>query len=202
MKKVIALFLAFALIMMASSVAPALAAKPTTVPCSFTLAAFSNLDPGESWWTGDGTIFHVRGRTASVGIFPRNNPALLIGEAVGVTDLDFNTKTGQGNAIRTYTMTFYSPVNYPSRTPAGVPNPFGIGTLEGMAVLKATSLYLNANAGDFTGLLVATHGTGDFENAKLMAELEGHPFTLPSPPFPPGTTTIRIFLTGELTFHE
>jgi hypothetical protein len=164
------------------------------------LAAFANLDPGESWWTGGGTIFHVRGRTATVGIF--SAPTILIGEAVGVTDLDFNTKTGEGNAIRTYSMTFYSPVNWPSLTPANIPNPIGIGTLEGKAVLKATSLYLNAQAGDFTGLFVATHGTGDFENAKLMAELEGHPFTLPSPPAPPGITTIRIFLTGELTFHE
>ena len=199
MKAITVIVLAMALSMLCLTFAPALALKPTVVPCSFTMVALQNLEPGESWWTGDGTIFHIRGRTASVGIL--TSPTLMVGMAVGVTDMDFNTKTGEGNAIRTYSIEFFEPVIFtrnPPYAPTGVPNPFGIGTLEGKAVLKVTSLYNNLNAGDFTGLLVATHGTGDFENAKLVADLEGHPFTIPGTT----TTTIKISLSGELTFHK
>lgn len=212
MKRVAVVVLVLALSMLFAAVVPAMAAKPTVVPCAFTASAINLLDPGKVWWTGDDTILHVRGIALSYGLFM--GPTLQIGRVEIITDFNFNTETGEGNTVRTWCMTFIEPLNYPQGTPANVPNPYGIGTLEGKEVGKATSVYAlvlpqSPNLmmpGDYTGLLVATHGTGDFEKAKLMGETVGAPFN-----FYPGKWTERIrvgwngvdpVITGELTFHK
>jgi len=212
-KKVVVVAFALALSTILAMVAPAMAAKPTVVPCAFTASATPPLlDPGKVWWTGDGTILHVRGLVVKYGLFMGAN--LQIGSMEMITDMDFNTETGEGNAVREWTMTFIEPLNYPAGTPANVPNPYGIGTLEGREVGKVTSVYALVRPespqlmmpGDYTGLLVATHGTGDFEKAKLMAETVGAPFNFVSNRW---TERIRVgwngvgpLITGELTFHE
>ena len=50
-------------------------------------------------------------------------------------------------------------------------NPYGVGTLEGTMVIDVTSLGAVPSPGDGTGFVVATHGTGAFEKAKLTADV-------------------------------
>jgi len=207
-KKVAVVVLALAMLMTFAAVAPAMAVKPSVVDCCFRAATKADLDYGEFWWTGGDTILHVRGLTKLMSLF--YGPTLKIGEAIISTDYDFNTKTGKGNFVRTWEMTFFEPVIFPSMKPAGIPNPYGIGTLEGKEVGEATRIFFQIPGGtglslaDFTGKLVATHGTGDFEKAKLMADTLGFP--LPPPPMKPLFVAIDVGgtlaePTGELTFH-
>jgi hypothetical protein len=189
-------------------VTPVSAVKPSVVDCYFRAATKADLDYGEFWWTGGDTILHVRGLTKLMALF--YGPTLKIGEAIVTLDYDFNTKTGKGNFVRTWEITFFEPVIFPSMKPAGIPNPYGIGTLEGKEVGEATRIFFQLGGGtslslsDFTGKLVATHGTGDFEKAKLTADTLGFP--LPPPPKVPLFVTIDVGgslaePTGELTFH-
>jgi hypothetical protein len=201
MKKTAVVILAMALLMLFAAVAPVMATKPTVVACGFTAATMVDLDDGKFWWTGDNTILHVRGLTKLDGLFM--GPTTMIGTAIITTDFDFNTKTGEGNFVRTWEMTFFEPRKYPSGDPAGIPNPYGIGTLDGKEVGKATSYTTSLSPCPYTGKLVATHGTGDFEKAKLSADTFGFLFA-PRP----GIYIVRISVggdlaapTGELTFH-
>lgn len=200
MKKTTIAVLTLTLLMLCPALAPVLAAQPTTVPCDFFMMAMASVtigDDGEVWWTGDGTILHVRDRISYAGLFASvNSKTVMIGDAEVTTDFNFNTITGEGTAIRIFKMTFFDPLKYPLMTDAGVDNLYGIGTLTAKAVLKATSLYHNAQPGDFTGLLVATHGTGDFAKAKLTADLQGSILSLPS------GETIKTLVIGEFTFHS
>ena len=208
MKKVAVAVLAFAILLMCAAVAPVMAIEPAVVDCYFRAATKADLDDGEFWWTGGDTILHVRGLTRLDALF--YGPTLKIGEALIITNYDFNTKTGKGNFIRTWEITFIEPVIFPSGNPAGIPNPYGIGTLEGKEVGVATRIkfqipgWAGLSLCDFTGKLVATHGTGDFEKAKLMADTVGFP--LPPPPFKPLFVGIDVGgslaePTGKLTFH-
>jgi hypothetical protein len=176
--------------------------KTTVVPCRFTAVASGAPSLGKVWWTCDNSILHVRGATESWGLFL--NPGVQIGTMEDVIYFDFNTKTGKGYATEIWQMTF-------------IAGPYGVGTLEGIAIDKVTSLYSAVTgydiplSGDFTGHIVAFHGTGDFEKATLSANVIGEPFLLPSPPYPPGSWDERIFVgwdgtsppvaTGRLTFH-
>jgi hypothetical protein len=174
--------------------------KPTVVLCSFNALLENVLDAGKVWWTCDNTILHVRGAVSefslvyviSYGSPPTVLPTVwLIGTMEMVTDFDFNTKTGKGNAFQTWDMTFSPTKNYPSYTPVNEPNPIGLGTLKGKSIDKVTSIYgVVAGSGemlpgDATGFLVATHGTGDFKNGKLMSDTTSQPYRLPPPvPYP------------------
>lgn len=195
MKKITLAVLTLTLLMLCPALAPALAAQPTTVPCNFFMMAMSSDtigDDGKVWWTGDGTILHVRDRISYAGLFAYvNSKIVMIGDAEVTTDFNFNTITMEGTAIRIFKMTFFDPVKYPSREIAGVDNPYGIGTLTAKAVLKATSLYHNAQPGYFTGLLVATHGIGDFGKAKLTADLQGTEVG----------GTVKTLVIGEFALH-
>jgi hypothetical protein len=171
--------------------------KPTVVRCSFNAVLEHVLDEGKIWWTCDNTILHVRGAVSefslvyviSYGTPPAVPPTVwLIGTMEMITNFDFNTKTGKGTAIQTWDMTFSPPKNYPSYTTVNEPNPIGLGTLKGKSIDKVTSIYVVAESGemlpgDATGFLVATHGTGDFKNAKLMSDTTSQPYTLPAPPY-------------------
>jgi hypothetical protein len=173
--------------------------KPTVVLCRFNAVLDHVLDEGKVWWTCDNTILHVRGAVSefslvyviSYGAPPAVPPTVwLIGTMEMITNFDFNTKTGKGNAFQTWDMTFLPPANYPVTTPVNQPNPIGLGTLKGKSIDKVTSIYgVVAGSGemlpgDATGFLVATHGTGDFKNAKLMSDTTSQPYQLPAPPYP------------------
>ena len=203
---------------------PVDAAKPTVVNCRFNATTESGSDPGKVWWTGDHTILHVRGAVSELSLLyfldygnpPTMPPNVwLIGTMVTVTDFDFNTKTGQGNAVKSWTMTFVAPTKFPTSVPVGKPNPVGLGTLEGKEISKVTSIYGVVTGqeiwmpGDATGFVIATHGTGDFEKAALMAETTSYPIFVP-PPFNLWTEDILVgwdgalpaAATGVLTFHK
>ena len=204
MKKVAVVVLALAWSILLAAVAPVMASKPTTVPCSFAIFGGGLVDIGKVWWTGDDTIIHVRGRLSNKNLI-MPSPAIVIGTSETETDMDYNTKTGEGNAIVRRVITFFKPQKFPSGQPLDIPNPIGIGTLELIAVEKVTTVYgllpfgnpvTKLTPGDYTGIIVATHGTGDFENAKLMGEIVGAPFQ-----YSPGKYTSRAFIDGELTFH-
>jgi hypothetical protein len=202
------------LIVVAPASACKLQTKPSTVDCYFSAVVLEDLNNGKIWWTGGDTILHVRGLTKLVGLF---YGPIWIGNATITTDYCFNTRSGKGIFIRSWEMTFFQPLNWPSKTPASIPNPYGIGTLEGIEVGKATSILfqivgtsveLASSPCDYTGKLVATHGTGDFKKATLSADTLGFPYTVIRPPPNPPVTLVRINVggtldepTGKLTFH-
>lgn len=190
MKKKVVIVLAFALSMMFPMVAPAMACKPEVIPFGLTAATIHDIADGTFWWTGEGTILHVRGLTKEVAFTAGPTPYTIVyGLATITTDYVFNTITGKGIYIRTWEITLVTPyyMYKPGNPPTGAPNPYGIGTLEGIEVGKATSIIYQLvgdgsfnDAGlslvDFTGKLVAAHGTGDFEKATLFAGTLGYPF--------------------------
>ena len=214
MKKAAVIVLALSLSMIFAVVAPVMASKPEVIPCGFTASTIHDVTDGTFWWTGDGTILHVRGLTKQMAFTSGAIPNTInYGFATITTDYDFNTKTGEGTYVRTWEMTFVTPYYYykSGNPPAGFPNPYGVGTLEGKEVGKATSIFYQINGGtslslaDFTGKLVATHGTGDFEKAKLSADTLGYPFGPPN--MPPVIVRINVGNTiyeptGILTFYE
>ena len=123
---------------------------------------------GESWWTGDGTILHQKGFMYSFGVFrsPQGTPpgSVPIGSMTAIMEtFVFNTKTSKGRLVHKLTISL---VETDSSK-----NPYGVGTLEGTLVVEVTSLHPGIFPGDGTGLIVATHGTGAFENAKLKADV-------------------------------
>jgi hypothetical protein len=166
--------------------------KPTVVLCRFNAVLDDVPDEGKVWWTGHNTVLHVRGAVSEFDlmyVLSYGPPPMtwVIGTMEAVTDFDFNLKTGKGKAVTTWAMIFLPPINMLTGKPVGQPNPIGLGALRGKSIDKVTSIYGIATGsgemlpGDVTGLLVATHGTGDFENAKLMADTIWEPFYLPAP---------------------
>ena len=189
---------------MTLAILPAYAAKPTVVDDDvwFVWSLTSGATTGDTGtWTGDGTILH-RDATISWNLMrskgaPGSTP---IGTVVSQVDFMFNTKTGEGNAIIKATMTFTELDKEK--------NPYGVGTLECTAVAKLTAM--NSKwpllvPGYGSGFIVSTHGTDDFENAKLTADL----LFCPIPPT--GTTMtqgiffgIHQYLNGEgtIVYHN
>ncbi len=188
--------------------------KPTVVPCKFTLVGGPDYEPGKVWWTSNNAVLHVRGATANDLIF---QGATLTPVQIGTSEntivsLDFNTKTGEGYAIITCKMTFIAPINYYTGQPTGTQNPYGLGTLKGIIIVKVTSLLGQGFTvpGDTEGHLLAMQGTGDFAKATLSADVIGKPTLLPSPPYPPNMWDEFIYVgwdgvtpvaTGTLTFR-
>jgi len=191
--------------------------KTTIVPCKFTMVGNSvggDFSPGKVWWTNDNSILHVIGASAKGLLFL--SPTVEIGTMKNTVSFDFNTKTGIGYGIEIWDMTFIAPVYYYTGQPTGSPNPYGLGTLDGITIEKVTSVFGLVTGlgimlpGDTTGQIIATHGTGDFEKAKLSADVIGKPMLLPSPPYPAnewdefayvGWDGVTPAITGTLTFH-
>jgi hypothetical protein len=221
-KKIAVIVLALALVVMFAMVAPAMACKtatkPEVVPFGLTAAMIHDIADGTFWWTGGGTTLHVRGLTKEMAFLVGAIPNTVnYGFATITTDYVFNTATGKGIYTRTWEMTFVTPYYYykPGTPPTGNPNPYGIGTLEGIEVGKATSIMYQLKGdgsfneatlslADFKGILVAAQGTGDFKKAILLADTLGYPFGPPGMP----PVTIRINLgntisepTGKLVFY-
>ncbi len=218
MKRIVVAVLVMAFLMALTIVAPVFACtkeKTTIVPCRFSMVAAGDSSPGRVWWTNDNTVLHVRGATVKGLIFL--SPSVQIGTSENsVVSLDFNTKTGEGYAIETWRMTFIAPINYYKGQLTGAPNPYGLGTLKGMIIDRVTSIFGLVTGtgfmlpGDVKGHVLAMQGTGDFEKAKLSADVIGHPTLLPSPPYPPNSWDEFVYVgwdgvtpiaTGTLTFY-
>ncbi len=177
--------------------------NPSLVPVSFT--------PDKVWASDDGTVLHSRSTTIStyVSRSPPGTPAgsVRIGSITGVSDFVFDTVTGTGtlNMKITISLTSTDPTK----------NPYGVGTLEGTLIAKVTSLnpYVSASVcplpGDAQGQIVATHGTGAFENAKLVADVTMTPGTVTQSGLTLGIEYMfvghhanHLYNEGTLTFHH
>lgn len=111
---------------------------------------------------------------------PPGSPGTVqIGTATTTVNLQFNSNTGKGNALIQISLTFTEVDT--------AKNPYGIGTLDGILYAELTSMHPTWDVvpGDGTGFIVATQGTGAFENAKLTADVVLSPFQWPPAPAPP-----------------
>ncbi len=222
MRKVMLLAAALMLAFLSTAVIPASAAAPTVVehvwfvvPC---FASSSNPSvvpvsfvPEKVWTSDDGTVLHSRSTTISTYISrsPPGTPAgsIRIGTMTAVSDFVFDTVSETG------TLNMKIMLNFTSTNTTR--NPYGIGTLEGTLTAEVTSLnpYMSASIcplpGDAQGYLVATHGTGAFENAKLDADVTmsfcsttASGITLGIEYMFIGHHANHLFNDGTLTFHH
>ena len=184
-------------------VGPVNASKPTIVNENvwFVWSLTSGATTGNNvFWTGDGTILHndatygwnIMRSTGAPGSTP-------IGTAVSNVKFMFDTNIGEGNAIIKATMTFTETDK--------VKNPYGIGAIECTAVAKLTSLNSKYTLipGDGEGFIVGTQGTGDFENAKLTADLVLGPIPATGPTATEGIffgTHARVNGAGSIVYHN
>jgi hypothetical protein len=222
MKKTAILTIALMVVFISAMIAPTYAAAPTTIEgVWFVIPVFvSSTPPGGTvtfhadkvWTSDDGTVLHSRSTTIATYI-ARSPPgaagSVRIGTTTATMDFVFDTISQTGNLNMKIT------INLGTSTNAAYPNPYGIGTLEGTLTAEVTSLnpYVPVDVcplpGNAQGSLVATHGTGAFENAKLSADV-----TM-SPGFSTvGSTTYlleylfvghhinHLYNDGTLTFHH
>jgi len=179
--------------------------NPSAVPVSFT--------PDKVWTSDDGTVLHSRSTTIATYIArsPPGAPGTVrIGTTSAVSDFVFDTVSGTGTLNMKITIALTTSSN------ALYPNPYGVGTLEGTLTAEVTSLnpYVSASIcplpGNAQGYLVATHGTGAFENAKLEADVTMSPGSVTTPT---GITIgieymffghhiNHLYNDGTLTFHH
>jgi len=86
-------------------VATVFAAKPIKNDDVWFVAAVmsSPTEMGKTWWTGGGTILHMKGRLRDWGVFrslPGSPGAILIGSMTTLIEsFAFNTKTSNGRLI-------------------------------------------------------------------------------------------------------
>ena len=179
MKKMIILTLALIVAFLSVIVAPTYASAPTAIEnVWFVVPIFVSSNPtggpisfvaDKVWTSGDGTILHSRGTLISTYIArsPPGAPgSVRIGTITAECDFVFNTLTEKG------TVSMKMKVNLTASSNPLYPNPYGVGTLEGSFVADVKSLNPYASIplpGNANGSFVATHGTGAFENAKLVA---------------------------------
>lgn len=170
-RKILVTVLALAVIILATPfIGTVTAAKPIENNDVWFVAAVMGppTEMGKTWWTGGDTILHMKGRLRDWGVFrspPEEPPgSFLIGSMTTLIEtFAFNTKTSKGRLVLKVTI---------SLTETDIElNPYGVGTLEGTMVFEVTDLGAVPSPGDGAGFVVATHGTGAFENAKLTADV-------------------------------
>jgi hypothetical protein len=169
-------------------IAPVEAAKPTVVDEDVWFVAarrvsglgytpIGGIVPDRVWSSDDGKILHNMGTVINWNIMrsPLTAGTVQIGLMTTVSNFVFDTVTGKGTVNMKVTITLYDAGLFPDNTPK---NPYGVGTLEGTLIAEVTTLnqYLPTGFGQIpgyaTGFVVTTHGTGAFENAKLMADID------------------------------
>jgi hypothetical protein len=185
MKKIAILTISLMVVFISAMIAPTYAAAPTTVQdvwfvipvfvsSSNPSAVHVSFTPDKVWTSDDGTVLHSRSTTIATYIArsPQGAPGTVrIGTTTAVSDFVFDTVTSTGTLNMKITITLTTSSN------AQYPNPYGLGTLEGTLTAEVTSLnpYVSVDVcplpGNAQGYLVATHGTGAFENAKLTADV-------------------------------
>jgi hypothetical protein len=202
---------------LAAMFAPTFAAAPTTIEDAwFVFPMFvtssvstvkSSFTPDDIWTSDDGTVLHSRNTQISsyIAHTPDIYPPGTIrwGTFKAVSNFVFDTISNKGTLTMEITLTLTSATsNNPSKYPvAQYENNYGHGTLEGTIVADITSLSPDATTatgpipGDGKGFFIATHGTGDFKNAKLQGDV-----TLrsgPSAVLPTGVITIEYIFFGH-----
>jgi hypothetical protein len=185
MKRIMIVTFALLAVFLSAMVAPAFAAAPTVInDVWFVIPIFVkssiatvpvSIIPDKVWTSDDGTVLHAMNTEISTYIArsPQGQAGTVyVGLMTATSDFVFDTVTQTG----TLNMKIKIALG-PSSNPA-YPNPYGVGTLEGTFTAVVTSLNTlvasNINCpmpGNSQGYFVATHGTGDFENAKLTADV-------------------------------
>jgi hypothetical protein len=204
-------------------IAPTFAAAPTLmddvwfvipmfISTTGTIPAVS-FTPDRVWTSDDGTVLHNMGTTVSTYI-ARSPPGaagtVRIGTMTAQSNFVFDTKTQTG------TLNMKISITLTAASSSAYPQPYGIGTFEGTLVAEITSLSPYATTktgplpGNGQGYFVATHGTGDFANAKLEGTLTLEPGTA-QPTGGPFITIEYIFFGhhinhsfnyGTITYHN
>jgi hypothetical protein len=176
------------------------ATDPTVMNDVWFVGLVTGSQKGDISWVND-TFGRNMGFTANYTLYrsPAGAGTIVIGNMTMQTNLEINNATGIGNANFTAVLTF-SETNTTK-------NPFGVGTLQGSAVQKVTSMYpgnTNPSIGNSTGTLIASQGTGAFANAVLTIDF----LTMPYPSVTSGPTQAMYFGThskingtGILTFY-
>jgi hypothetical protein len=217
MKKIAILTIFLMVVFMSAMIAPTYAAAPTTIEdVWFVIPVFVSSTPSggpitftadKVWTSDDGTVLHSRSTTIATYIArsPQGAPGTVrIGTTTAVSDFVFDTVSSTGTLNMKITITLATSTN------PQYPNPYGIGTLEGTLTAEVTSLnpYVPVDVcplpGNGQGYLVATHGTGAFENAKLTADVTLSPGianTLATPTSPARTLFIEYLFVGHHTTH-
>lgn len=181
-KKILKIFCLLISMTFVLPISAVIAAKPNVDDAVWFTAAVLNPTPtaiGKSWLTGKDTIIHMKGRARNLGVFrsPPGSPGtVLIGSmSTMVETFVFNTKTSEGQLIIKVTISL-------TETDS-TKNPYGVGTLEGTLIAKVTNLHplMADSPGNATGFIVATHGSGAFEKAKLTADVVMWAFGPPTP---------------------
>lgn len=232
MKKTNILTIGLMVVFLSAMVAPALAAAPIKIDDAWLVLPIfvkSNvasmpvsITPDKVWTSDDGTVLHSRNTQISTYIAhtPKEVPAGTIrwGTLNAVSNFVFDTTTNTGTLTMKITLTLTEASSskekdYPA---AKYPNTYGFGTLEGTLVAEITSLnpYVDSTIncpmpGAGQGHFVATHGTRDFENARLSADV-----TLSALSVDTGTVHLgeeflfighhfdHLYNDGTLTFHH
>jgi hypothetical protein len=176
------------------------ATDPTVMNDVWFVGLVTGTQKGEISWVND-TFGRNMGFTSNYTLYrsPANAGSIVIGNMTTQTYLEINNATGIGTANFTAVLTF-SETNTTK-------NPFGVGTLQGSAVQKVTSMFpgsTNPSIGNSTGTLIASQGTGAFTNAVLTIDFISAPF--PSVTTGPISsmffgTHSRVNGTGILTFY-
>jgi hypothetical protein len=222
MKKMMVVTIALVAVFLFAMIAPTFAAAPTVIEDAwFVIPMFvsstsstplPSFVPNRVWTSDDGTVLHSLGTSVSTYIArsPPGSPGTVrIGTMTATSNFVFDTETQTGTLNMKISITLTAASN-----PA-YPQPYGLGTLEGTLVAEITSLNPFATTitgplpGNGQGYFVATHGTGDFANAKLEGDVTLEPGT-----FSDSTRVIRIeyiffghhinhlFNDGLITYHH
>jgi hypothetical protein len=232
MKKMIILTFALIAVFLSAMVAPTFAAAPTVVnDVWLVIPIFVKSDyapipvsitPDKVWTSDDGTVLHSRNTEISTYIAhtPSGLPPGTIrwGTMEAVSNFVFDTVSNTGTFTMKITLTLTKATsNNPLYPAANYENNYGLGTLECTLVVEVTSLnpYVGPAIncpmpGAGQGQLVATHGTGAFENAKLSADVTLEPgFSIRPGVFNLGIEYLFIghhyqhdYNQGTLTFHN
>jgi hypothetical protein len=190
MKKFMIVTMVLVAVFLSAMIAPTFAAAPKVLDEAwFVIPMFvsstgstplPSFIPDRVWTSDGGTVLHSMGTSISTYIArsPPGAPGTVrIGTMTATSNFVFDTITQSGTLNMKISITLTDASN------KDFPQPYGTGTFEGTLVAEITSLSPYATAvtgplpGNGQGYFVATHGTGDFANAKLEGDVTLEPGT-------------------------
>ena len=184
--KLIVIFASMLLLALMFS-APVNAVDPIVVnDVWFVAVATQPLSGANVSWTDNGAVFHKVGGRANFTLSrsPPGSPGSVnIGNlSIELVNLEFNNVTKYGKSV-------YK-INLNLNQTNSTLNPYGVGTLQGVAMGTILTMHPvdTLGEGNGTGVFVATQGTGAFANAMLTIDV----ITAPFPSITAGPT-IAIF---------
>jgi hypothetical protein len=197
MKKMMIVTVLLVAAFLSAMIAPTFAAAPTAIDDAwFVIPIFVkspgspapavSITPDKVWTSDDGNVLHCMNTQISTYLAhtptlppPQVSPpsgSVRWGTVTAVSNFVFDKISNTGTYTMKITLTLKETTTTQGVDPTLYPNTYGIGTLEGTLVAKVTNLnpYVASNLncpmpGNGQGIFVATHGTGAFANAKLMA---------------------------------